>query len=500
MSGISNVVIKIGAETASAVREIRSVDKALDDTRSTGSKMQGAIQNAAVPAAAALTALTGAAVLSAKAAAEDAASKEQLDSQIRRSTGATREAIDANEKFIDTMMEQTAIADDELRPAMANLVRTTNDVHKAQGLLKLSADLAAASGKPLASTSAAVAKAYRGSTGALKKLVPGLSDAALESGKWKDVQKELNKQVGGAAVKSAGTAAGKYKKMQNSMGELQESIGAGLLPILDSALPVLTKFADAAGGHPNVVLALAGAIAAVAAAVLIANAAISINTALVDLNVAAHLKSFAGWVAETAAMIAYNAIAVVNAARTIAMTVAQWLLNAALSANPIGLIIIAIAALVGGLVLAYKRSATFRSIVQSAFKVAKDNAILLLGPIGLIIKAFQLLYQKSGTVREGVKKAMEIIHAAIKLVLDAVNALVDAISHIHVPDIPSIPGLNSTALAAPSSRTTGTGGPVVNVNISGAVDPESTALAIRRVLERYDRRRGRRPLGGSGAR
>jgi hypothetical protein len=45
---------------------------------------------------------------------------------------------------------------------------------------------------------------------------------------------------------------------------------------------------------------------------------------------------------------------------------AQWLLNAALDANPLGLFIIGIAAVAAGLVIAYRRSETFRNIVQGA--------------------------------------------------------------------------------------------------------------------------------------
>lgn len=51
-----------------------------------------------------------------------------------------------------------------------------------------------------------------------------------------------------------------------------------------------------------------------------------------------------------------------------AITVAQWLWNVAMSANPIGLIIIAIAALVAIIIIAYKRSETFRKIVDGAFR------------------------------------------------------------------------------------------------------------------------------------
>jgi len=155
-----------------------------------------------------------------------------------------------------------------------------------------------------------------------------------------------------------------------------------------------------------------------------------------------------------------------------------------------------VAALTAGVVLAYRHSSRFREIVQSAFATAKQNAVLLLGPIGLLIRAFQLLYEKSGTVRAAVKGAMDAITAAIEAVLDAVNRLIGALGRIHVPsiDLPGPLALPGGA-SGPASRSAG-GGPVINVSISGAIDPESTALAIRRVMERYDRRRGQRPLGG----
>lgn len=477
MSGVSSVVIRIGAETASAVRSIGQVDKALGQTQTTGQKLQAGIQKAAVPAAAALTALAVAGVASAKAAAEDAASREKLDGQIRRSTGATEAAISANESFIDALMRQTAVTDDELRPAMAQLVRATGDVTEAQRLLRLSTDLAAATGKPLASVTAAIAKAQTGNATSLKKLVPSLSDAAVKSGNWAKIQKELNSQVGGAAAESAGTAAGQYKLMQIELGELQETIGAGLLPIMQAILPVMTQFAAIAGAHPGAILAVAGAIAAVSAAVIVANAA---------------LKAY------TVAMQIYALRSKLVAVATKAWAVAQWLLNVAMSANPIGLAIIAVAALTAGIVLAYRHSSKFREIVQQAFAVAKQNAILLLGPIGLLIRAFQLLYQRSGTVREAVTNAMNAIKRAIDWVLDAVNNLISALGRIHVPDI-DLPGPLAVS-GAPAAATTAStrSGPVVNVQIHGAIDPESTALAIRRVMERYDRRRGRRPLGGEG--
>ncbi|NEZ68776.1 tape measure protein [Pediococcus pentosaceus] len=49
-------------------------------------------------------------------------------------------------------------------------------------------------------------------------------------------------------------------------------------------------------------------------------------------------------------------------------TAAQWLLNAAMDANPIGIAVVALGALVAGLVLAYKHIKPFREWVNKAFK------------------------------------------------------------------------------------------------------------------------------------
>ena len=55
----------------------------------------------------------------------------------------------------------------------------------------------------------------------------------------------------------------------------------------------------------------------------------------------------------------------------------QWLLNAAMAANPIGLIIIAIIALVAGIVLLWKKSETFRNIVIGVWNAIKSKSIAI---------------------------------------------------------------------------------------------------------------------------
>ena len=57
-----------------------------------------------------------------------------------------------------------------------------------------------------------------------------------------------------------------------------------------------------------------------------------------------------------------------------AWAIIQGVLNIVLAANPIGLVVLAIAALVAGLIWAYKNSETFRKIVDAAFRIVAAGA------------------------------------------------------------------------------------------------------------------------------
>jgi hypothetical protein len=102
---------------------------------------------------------------------------------------------------------------------------------------------------------------------------------------------------------------------------------------------------------------------------------------------------------------------------TKAWAAAQLLLNAVMTANPIGLIIVGVAALAAGLVVAYKKSETFRNIVNGAFNAVKSVASTVIdfvkahwltmigslaGPFGLvvvtIIKHFGAIKDRIGDV------------------------------------------------------------------------------------------------------
>ena len=94
-------------------------------------KAQFAIKKAAVPAAAALTAVVAVIGKSVQAAIEDEAAQASLARQVKASTNATDEQVAAIEKFISSLGRSVAISDDEARPAFQKLVVATKDVAKA---------------------------------------------------------------------------------------------------------------------------------------------------------------------------------------------------------------------------------------------------------------------------------------------------------------------------------------------------------------------------------
>lgn len=73
-------------------------------------------------------------------------------------------------------------------------------------------------------------------------------------------------------------------------------------------------------------------------------------------------------IAFTKAVVAMGIAQKVSAAATKIWTAAVWLFNAALRANPIGIVITVLTVLVAAIILAYNKSETFRNIVQTAWR------------------------------------------------------------------------------------------------------------------------------------
>lgn len=207
----------------------------------------------AAAAAAAGAAAIAIGIDSVKAAIEDEKAQTQLALALENATGATQAQIKATEDSILQMSLATGVADDQLRPALGRLVRSTGDITKAQDLLSTALDISAATGKPLEAVANSLGKAYDGNTAALGKLGIGLDAAELKTMSFEQVQGRLTELFGGAAAANADTYAGQIARVQVAFNEAKETLGTALLPILDqllsfinqNALPAIQAFSKA---------------------------------------------------------------------------------------------------------------------------------------------------------------------------------------------------------------------------------------------------------------
>jgi hypothetical protein len=168
----------------------------------------------------------------AAAAAEDQKAQELLALAVQNSTSATDADIEKMEEWIKKTSLATGVADDELRPALAELARTTGDLETAQETLGVAMDIAAAKGIPLETVTKAIGKAALGNIGALGRLGVATKDAEGKTMTFEDTLAEAARTMGGATATAADTAAGKMKILQVRMDEAKESIGNALIPIL----------------------------------------------------------------------------------------------------------------------------------------------------------------------------------------------------------------------------------------------------------------------------
>ncbi len=256
---------------------VKQAIKQFKQLEGVGAKAQFAIKKAAIPAAAAIGGLAFALGDATKAAMEDAAAQTQLALALENSAGASAAQVKQTEDFIGAMSRATGVADDNLRPAMAALVRGTKDVQAAQNLMGLTLDIATGLQMDQTTVAEALAKAQQGNFKALRSLTPEMAALIKEGADLNTVMDVLGGTFGGAASEAAETAAGKMKILSNSVAETKESIGAALLPVVEAALPILQKFADWAQKNPNAFLAIAAAIGGIAIAITAVNFAMALN-------------------------------------------------------------------------------------------------------------------------------------------------------------------------------------------------------------------------------
>ncbi len=185
-------------------------------------------------------------------------------------------------------------------------------------------------------------------------------------------------------------------------GKLAEPLGVAFGKIygfISNTIPVVEKFGASVGknivnGFKNLAVVLAPILKTFASAALTAAPVVFVAIGAAVKGLSAAFESVTGFMRQhatlvqviagavaggTAAYLAMQGALKVVAVATRAYAAVQAALNLVLNANPLGLLVIGLAAVAGGLIVAYKKSETFRNIVNGAFGAVKAVVSGVLG-------------------------------------------------------------------------------------------------------------------------
>ena len=262
----------------------------------------------------------------------------------------------------------------------------------------------------------------------------------------------MSSRYGGLMDKQSQTTLGKFSNLMDSLKLVAAEFGNVLIPVIKPLLSMMTTLLSIVNALPGpfkaVLIVLGGAAAAIGPLFMViggvTNGIVALSTAMQLLNGA----QVALRVSSVAITIAQGAMR----AATLLATAAQWLLNAAMSANPIGLIIIGIVALIAVFVLLWTKCKWFRDFWKAVWGAIKDafwavvnfikehwQAILLTGPFGW---AFTFIRDHFGAIKEIASEVAgflgDVFWTAVRAIRDAFNWLSDQANAIwnKMKDIP----------------------------------------------------------------
>jgi phage-related protein len=252
----------------------------------------------------------------------------------------------------------------------------------------------------------------------------------VESGQILEAQNmvlgAIEKQVGGTAAASASS----FDKIKLALDGVADAIGTGILPLIEQLTPKLQAFSAWASKNEKLLSKVVLVVGALTGSLYVLSKIIK------------------------------------------AVTIVQTVFNAVMLLNPIGLVVIAVAALAAGFVLAYKKIKPFRDLVNSIFEgvkklgtAIKDNPVTT--AVGGLVSRF------SGRAAGGSVSAGQSVRVG------------EFGSEIFTP--------NSSGVIR-QDRGNGGGNTFI---LNGIVDAESARRTIERVMQNSTLRTGAVNLAGS---
>jgi len=166
----------------------------------------------------------------AKNSIEAALAQEKLDKQLQLSLRTIGEefSLPSVKSFIADLQKTTNVTEDQLVPALRQLIAQTGDLQTSQVLLGKALDISSGTGAELNSVLDAITKAAVGNFTSIGKLGLGFTAAEAKAMGFVELMINLDKYAG-AAEDQTQTFAGQLKSFKISAGEAGETIGQSFL-------------------------------------------------------------------------------------------------------------------------------------------------------------------------------------------------------------------------------------------------------------------------------
>jgi phage-related protein len=272
--------------------------------------------------------------------------------------------------------------------AMGTLVTATGSVTESTKLMTMAADLARYKHEDLNTAATTLARGTQGSVKAFKELGITLDTTLPKNQAIAKAFDELNGKIGGQAVAYTHTFAGEIAVLKEKFNEIAVAIGNVVFPIVTKLIKLFMDVAKVVGDFYNVALkplvdfvrsniGVFEAFFGVLAAGFVAFKTYEAVTKAVQLAQEAYY----------AVTLLLKGVQIEEIAVTEGLTGAMATLNAVMEANPIGLVVLAVAALAAGFVLLWNNSETFRKAVTAGIEVIIEAFGYLVGAIGKVIEA-----------------------------------------------------------------------------------------------------------------
>jgi len=474
------LAVRVLSDTKDGVKGMKDMETASSSLNDTMGKM-------AVPAGAALAALTALGVKASGFASDLQQATGAVEAVFKGSADQVKGYADAAAGAVGLSAASYSQMAAVLGAQLKNMGQPAEQLAgQVNNLITLGSDLAATYGGTTADAVEALTSLLRGETDPIERFGVSIKQADINA---RAAALGLDTSTSAAEKNANATAAlsllydqtadaqGQFAAQTDTLAEQQQiatakwedamaALGEGLLPLFSMAADAAGSLADVIANNAEVFTTLGLVIAAVSAYV-----------------------------------IAYNIAVRAIPAITAAATAAQWLWNAALTANPIGLVITAIGLLIAIIVVMVSHWDEVRVVFENVW-----NSIIDFWN-GVILPAFDAAF---GWLIDGIKSVIDWFNSLFGSASQATSAFsgnLTAGMAVEPWDGVTLPfNLTAAALSLPSgpapfrSTRAAATATVINLNVSGAIDPNGTARTIQSTLRGYNQRTGVLNSGGRGSR